>query len=217
MCFFNFSIILPLKRDTMHTPNFFKHVVPIELTDPLSAVLGTFEEGKLHINYVDVVKGSGHSCPTVAGAYLMSYHALKALFPEGSAVRGKISVQFSQDLEEGTTGVVSTVISYITGATDKSGFKGLNGSFVRHGLMSFKQDVPSIRFTRTDSKKSVDVFYDPNSVPVDPRQAELMKSIFSGKASIEEKEAFARVWQERVKSIIIDNFDNNKLIWIKEV
>lgn len=201
----------------MHTPNFFKHVVPIELTDPLSAVLGTFEEGKLHINYVDVVKGSGHSCPTVAGAYLMSYHALKALFPEGSAVRGKISVQFSQDLEEGTTGVVSTVISYITGATDKSGFKGLNGSFVRHGLMSFKQDVPSIRFTRTDSKKSVDVFYDPNSVPVDPRQAELMKSIFSGKASIEEKEAFARVWQERVKSIIIDNFDNNKLIWIKEV
>lgn len=201
----------------MKYPEFFNALPTIELIDPLSSMLGTFEEGKLSISYLDLVKGSGHSCPTVAGAYLMSYHALKALFPDGPAIRGNISVKFSQDLEEGTTGVVSNLISYITGATDKSGFKGLNGNFVRHGLMDFNQDIPAIRFSRTDNDRSVDVFYDPNSVSADPKQIQLMKIILTGKASSEEKIEFGELWQERVKKILVDNFDNKKIIRIEEV
>lgn len=201
----------------MNYPDFFNKVPNIELTDPLSAVLETFEKGEFHISYLDVVKGSGHSCPTVAGAYLMSYHALKALFPEGPALRGSIKVEFHEKMEEGTTGVVSNAISYITGATDKSGFKGLNGKFARHSLMSFNLPIPSVRFSRTDTNKSVDVFYDPSPVQADPKQMVLMKMIMQDKASQEEKQEFGKLWQERVKSILIDNFSNPDVISVRSV
>jgi len=142
----------------MTYPDFFDAIPAIELRDPLSAVLGTFAKGEVEISYLEVVKGAGHSCPTVGGAYLMTYHALKTLFPEGRALRGSIDVKLADDLEEGTTGVVANVISYITGATDKSGFKGLGGNFARHSLMAYNQDVQNIRFTRVDTGDSVDVF-----------------------------------------------------------
>ena len=201
----------------MNYPAFFDNIPDIRLNDPLSSLLGTFDNGDLTISYLDVIKGSGHSCPTVAGAYLLCYHALRALYPQGVAVRGNISVQFMQEMEEGTTGVVSNVISYITGATDKSGFKGLGGNFIRHSLMAFDQKVPSVRFTRTDTQESVDVFYTPDSIPVDPRQISLMQAIKQGKAGTEEKKEVGRLWQERVKSIMIDNFDNPQIICIKSV
>lgn len=201
----------------MKYPEFFDTLPAIALTDPLSDILGTFEDGAIVFSYLDVVKGSGHSCPTVAGAYLISYHAIKSLYPQGLGVRGDISVQFAQDLEEGTTGVVSNVIAYITGATDKSGFKGLNGKFARHGLIHFKQDVPSIRFSRTDTNKSVDIFYDPSSIPPDPRQMQLMPTILAGKAGIEEKKEFGTLWQERVKKILVDNFQNAAVIRVVDV
>ncbi|PHR57536.1 MAG: hypothetical protein COA44_05725 [Arcobacter sp.] len=201
----------------MNYPNFFDTIPSINLQDPLSAILGTFEKGELEISYLDVIKGSGHSCPTVSGAYLMTFHALKALFPEGVALRGSIKVDFKEDMQEGTTGVVSNVISYITGATDKSGFKGLNGKFARHSLMSFNQDLPSLRFTRTDTNKSVDVFYDPTSIKVEPRQMQLMKAIMQGSASQEEKQEFGELWQDRVKRILVDNFNNVDIIRVIEV
>lgn len=201
----------------MNYPDFFKNIPNIELSDPLSALLGTFEKGEISISYLDLVKGSGHSCPTVAGAYLMSHHALKALFPEGKALRGSIKVDFKEDMQEGTTGVVSNVISYITGATDKSGFKGLNGNFARHSLMHFNQDISSVRFTRTDTNKSLDVFYDPSSIKVEPKQMQLMKTIMQEKATQEEKKEFGRLWQDRVKRILVDNFDNVDIIRAKEL
>jgi len=201
----------------MNYPAFFDDIPIIRLHDPLSAMLGTFEQGELTISYLDVLKGSGHSCPTVAGAYLMCNHALKALYPQGLAVRGDISVQFTQKMEEGVTGVVSNVISYITGATDKSGFKGLGGNFIRHSLMAFDQEVPSVRFTRTDTQESVDLFYEPNAVEADPRQTVLMQAIMQGNATMEQKKEFGRLWQERVKRIMINNFDNPKLIRVETV
>ncbi len=201
----------------MNYPDFFNTIPDIRLNDPLSDLLGTFENGELTISYLDVCKGSGHSCPTVAGAYLMCYHALRALYPQGSAVRGKISVHFAAKMEEGVTGVVSNVISYITGATDKSGFKGLNGNFIRHSLMAFEQKTPSVRFTRTDTQESLDVYYTPDIIGTDPRQMPLMQAIMQNRASDEEKKEFGRLWQKRVKSIMIENFDNPQLIRIEPV
>jgi len=185
----------------MTYPDFFTKIPEIQLNDPLSEFLGTFEKGRLNISYLDVVKGSGHSCPTVAGAYLMAYHGLKELFPEGDATRGNIKVQFKEALEEGTTGVVSNVIAYITGATDTSGFKGINGKFARHDLMSFNQAIDSLRFTRTDTKKSIDIFYDPSSIKADAKQMQLMQAMMQGVASKEEKIEFGKLWQDRVKRI----------------
>jgi hypothetical protein len=177
----------------MKYPEFYDSVASIALTDPLAKVLGAFENGEYEISYIEVVKAAGHSCPTVAGAYLMTEAALKTLYPEQRAVRGTIKVEFAEDLEEGVAGVIGNVISQITGATDKSGFKGLGGNFARHSLMHFNADIQSsARFTRVDNGKSVDVIYNPSSVPADPQMMSCMQS---------DIEKFAELWQDRVKRI----------------
>ncbi|NPA59758.1 MAG: hypothetical protein GXO30_04760 [Epsilonproteobacteria bacterium] len=198
----------------MSYPNFFNEVKSIEVQDQLSALLGGFR-GPYEISYIEVVKSAGHSCPTVAGAYLMAQVALKALYPDTPAVRGDIRVEFSEDLEDGVAGVIANVITQITGATDKSGFKGLGGKFARHSLMDFNADITSsARFTRVDNAKSIDVFYNPSSIAPDPSMQPLMQKMMQGMASNEEIKAFGDVWQDRVKRIF-ENIDT--VIKTKEV
>ena len=120
----------------MNYPQFFDRVETITLLDPLSRVLGSFTDGKITFTYKEIVKLAGHSCPTVGGAYLMTVRALEVLYPEGLPVRGHIKVAFKEDEQDGVAGVIANVISDITGATETSGFKGLNGNFARHSLMS---------------------------------------------------------------------------------
>ncbi len=187
----------------MNYPKFFDEIEPIKLQDPLADVLGAFENGAYTISYLEVVKGAGHSCPTVAGAYLMTQYALKELYGDNPAIRGDIEVYFKESLEEGVAGVIGNVISYITGATDKSGFKGLGGKFARHSLMHFGSDIgeASARFCAKSSGKCIDVIYNPSSIPADPSMQPLMQRIMQGAASKEEKERFGALWQERVAKI----------------
>jgi hypothetical protein len=186
----------------MSYPKFFDSVETIKVVDPLANVLGAFEIGKYEFNYIDVVKSAGHSCPTVAGAYLITLEALKALYPGELAARGNIHVKFKEPLEEGVAGVISNVVSQITGATEKSGFKGLAGKFARHSLMNFNANITSsARFTRVDTGKSVDVFYDPSSVMPKPSMQTLMQKMMSGQAQPAEIKEFGEVWQDRVKRI----------------
>jgi len=174
-------------------PDFFDNIEPIELQDPLADILGVCEHGEYNISYMEVVKGAGHSCPTVAGAYLMTQAALHALYPDERAVRGNIDVSFAESLEEGVAGVIANVVTYITGATDKSGFKGLGGKFARHSLMHFHADIQSsARFTRKDTGKTIDVTYNPSSIPADPQMMEMMQR---------DVEKFGQMWQDRVKRI----------------
>ncbi len=197
-------------------PKFFRKVPMIVTYDPLAEFLGTFDDGIIKIMYVQIVKSAGHSCPTVAGAFAISYHALKALYGEELPVRGEIKVEFRDDLEDGVIGVIANVISNITGATDKSGFKGIGGKFVRHSLMSFNAPIKSmVRFTRIDTGKSVDVDYDSSIAPANPKQKELTPKMLQGKAMHEEKKLFGELWQERVKKILIDKFD--EAVSVKEV
>jgi len=191
----------------MSYPKFFDDVASIEVVDPIATVLGAFENGAYEISYVDVVKSAGHSCPTVAGAYLITSEAMKVLYPNERVIRGDVDVMFKEELEDGVAGVIGNVISHITGATDKSGFKGLGGKFARHSLMHFNADInSSARFTRVSNGKSVDVNYNPNSVPADPQMMPLMQKILSGGASADEKKRFGELWQERVKRIF-ENVD----------
>ncbi len=200
----------------MNYPEFFSEVRTIKMSDPLSAVLGTFEGGELEFTYLDVVKAAGHSCPTVGGAYLMTSKALEALYPESLPVRGMIKVAFKEPLEEGVAGVIGNVITQITGATDKSGFKGLGGKFARHSLMQHGSDInSSARFTRVDTGTCVDAFYDPSSVGGSPKQSALMQKIMQGTATVEEKKEFGSLWQDRVRRILIENADNEDVITIK--
>jgi len=193
----------------MKYPSFFDTVESIKVLDPLSNVLGAFEMGKYEFNYLDVVKSAGHSCPTVAGAYLITAEALKALYPGELAVRGNIKVEFKEELDEGVVGVISNVVSQITGATDKSGFKGLSGRFARHSLMYFNENINSSgRFTRVDTGKSVDIFYDPSSIMPDPNLQPLMQKIMAGQAKPNEIKEFGELWQDRVKRI----FENSSTV-----
>ena len=191
----------------MSYPKFFDTIETIKVKDPLSQVLGAFEAGEYEFNYLDVVKSAGHSCPTVAGAYIITLEALKALYGENRAVRGNIKVEFEESLEEGVAGVIGNVISQITGATDKSGFKGLKGQFSRHSLMFFNASISSsARFTRVDTGESVDVTYNPDSVKPNPNMMQLMQKLTSGEASQEETKEFGQLWQERVQRIF-ENID----------
>jgi hypothetical protein len=193
----------------MKTPSFFDAVVQIEMIDPLANVLGTFEEGKVTFTYLDVVKAAGHSCPTVGGAYIMTYHALKALYKDELPVRGMIDVSFKESLDDGVAGVIGNVVTHITGASDKSGFKGLNNKFARHSLMHFDCDITSsARFKRVDSGEMVDLFYDPSKVLPDPKMQPLMQLIMQNKASKEEIKEFGNLWQERVRKIIVENLES---------
>ena len=85
----------------MQTPSFFNDAPTIEMTDPLADFLGAITDGQITYNYVDAVKLAGHSCPTVAGAYLMTKLALAHLYGEEAPVRGNIQVEMSDavDLE----------------------------------------------------------------------------------------------------------------------
>ena len=199
----------------MSYPKFFDDVAPIAVVDPIAAVLGAFENGEYEISYVDVVKSAGHSCPTVAGAYLIAREAMKVLYPNERVIRGDVDVAFKEELEDGVAGVIGNVVSHITGATDKSGFKGLGGKFARHSLMHFHADInSSARFTRVSNGKSVDVNYNPNSIPADPQMMPLMQKILSGGASADEKKRFGELWQDRVKRIF-ENVD--KVITVTEI
>jgi len=191
----------------MSYPKFYDAVESIKVVDPLSGALGAFENGMYEFNYLDVVKSAGHSCPTVAGAYIITQAALNALYPNERAVRGNIKVEFEEAMEDGVAGVIGNVVSQITGATDKSGFKGLAGKFARHSLMSFNSGVDaSGRFTRVDSGKSVEVTYNPSSIMPNPAMQPLMQKMMQGAASSDELQEFGRLWQDRVQRIF-ENLD----------
>ncbi|MEA3554788.1 MAG: FmdE family protein [Campylobacterota bacterium] len=198
----------------MKYPNFFNTIETIKLTDDLSNFLGTFENGIIEFNYLDIVKNAGHSCPTVAGAYLMALEGLKALYPDDKLPsRGNIFVSFKEDSYDGVAGVIANVFTQITGATETLGFKGINGNFVRHDLMKFNDNISSsVKLQRLDNGSCVEVIYNPSSIQANPLQQELMKKIMQEIATKEEKISFGKLWQERVENIFA-NID--KVITIK--
>ena len=117
----------------MNHPAFFDAVPTIRLRDPLAEFLGATTDGVLEYGYLDAVKLAGHSCPTVASAYWMTYRALRALYPDSLPERGNIRVEFSKAFAEGTTGVIANIVGLLTGAAGEGGFKGIGGRFDRRG------------------------------------------------------------------------------------
>ena len=191
----------------MNYPTFFDTLPTITLKDPLSNFLGSFADGIVEFSYLDIVKSAGHSCPTVAGAYISTLKGIETLYEDEMPIRGNISVAFRDDVAKGVTGVISNVVTQITGATEVTGFKGLNGNFARHSLMEFNAKIDGeILFTRLDTGASVLVNYDPSSIGADPKMQELMGKMMKGVATADEKLEFGKVWQQRV-SDIFDNID----------
>mgnify|MGYP005852756517 CR=1 FL=1 len=184
-------------------PAYIDTIQSITLLDPLSEFLGVFEDGEVTFTYLDIVKNAGHSCPTVAGAYMMALYGLKRLYKESIPVRGEIVVSFSTELSEGVTGVVANVMTHITGATQNSGFKGIQGNFSRVGLMHFSEDFKAdVKLTRVDTQESILVTYDATLVPPEKEQMMLMRKIIQKNATPDEKALFKEMWQRRVEKIL---------------
>lgn len=201
----------------MSYPAFYDAVARISVYDPLAELLGAADHGRIEYGYVDAVKLAGHSCPTVAGAYLMTLQALARLYPDGTPVRGGVRVAFGTAQSDGVTGVIAAVAGLLTGAAGEGGFQGLAGRFSRRSLLAFAvEDTPHIRFTRLDTGAGVTAAYHPEVVPAPPGLQGLMPPVLAGTASETERTEFGRLWQMRVKRILIDHRDDPALIEWRE-
>lgn len=201
----------------MSYPEFFAAVPRLTLHDPLAELLGAAENGLIEYGYTDAVKLAGHSCPTVAGAYLMTFKALEKLYPDGTPVRGDVRVEFGTPQAEGVTGVIAAVTGLLTGAAGEGGFKGLAGRFDRRDLLAFTAgNATEVHFTRLDTGARVAVTYHPGAVSAPPELQALMPKLLAGAASPAEKTEFAHLWQRRVKRILIDHFDDPELVLCRD-
>ena len=156
----------------MGHPVFFDAVPKISLYDPLAEFLGAAEDGILQYGYFDAVRLAGHSCPTVASGYWLTYKALASLYPDAMPERGDILVEFGQDSTSGVTGVIANVVSMLTGATADTGFKGIAGRFNRCDRLFFSVEMPGeMRFTRLDTNQAVTTAANLQRVPASPRMS----------------------------------------------
>jgi hypothetical protein len=193
----------------MQLPDFFDAAPRVALRDPLAAFLGAAHGGIFDYGYADVVKLAGHSCPTVASAFLLTRTALAALYPDKLPERGGVLVQLRGERLDGVNGVIANVVSLLTGATEDTGFKGIGGRFDRRQRLFFAADIPGqIRFTRLDSAAFVDLSARLERVPADARLAPLMARSLSGAVTDEELGLFQALWQERVRALLLRHADD---------
>jgi len=143
----------------------------------------------------------------------MTLKALGSLYPDGIPERGGVRVEFGTPQTEGVTGVIAAVVGLLTGAAGEGGFKGLAGRFSRRDLLAFAAGNDAIiRFTRLDSGARVAVAYHPDAVPAPAELQDLMPKLLAGSASDTERTEFGRLWQMRVKRILIDHCDDPALV-----
>lgn len=197
----------------MQTPAFFEAVPAIVVVDPLAETLGAAEGGVIEYHYRDAVKLAGHSCPTVAGAWLMTRTALARLYRDGAPQRGGMRVELRQAVDEGVAGVIASVVGLITGAANEGGFKGLVDRFGRQGLLRFGVPMAGdVRFTRLDTGRSVEVAHRPQAVPRPAGLADLMRDALTPSSDDATRRRFAAAWQGWVQSILLDHADDPALI-----
>lgn len=199
-------------------PEFFAAAPAIRLRDPLAAFLGAAAGGVIEYGYADVVKLAGHSCPTVASAYLMTRAALRRLYPDDLPERGGVRVAMPQPAHEGVSGVMGNVISMLTGAAGEGGFHGIGGRFDRRELLVFGDGAAdAIVFRRLDNGAAVSAAAHPERVPGDPRVRELLPRCLAGTASEEQAALFGSLWQERVRRLLLEHADDPQVIVVEAV
>jgi hypothetical protein len=198
----------------MNYPAFFDDAPHIRVRDPLADFLGAAEGGVLEYSYTDAVRLAGHSCPTVAGSWLLARAALMALYPDETPVRGGVAVSMPAPADEGVTGVMAQVFTLVTGAASDNGFHGIGGQFVRHGLLEYANapGAGAIRCTRTDTGASVSVALDLSSVPPSPDARALMGAAMHPDATAAQRAAFGQAWQDRVRRLLLDHADDPAVV-----
>ena len=193
----------------MSFPDFFDAVPRIAVRDRLAQFLGACDDGVLEYRYVDAVRLAGHSCPTVAAAYLMTRAALRALHPDAMPERGGVRVEVAGLQADGVAGVIASVACLVTGAAGDGGFKGIGGQFDRRGLLAFGAAIDGqMRFTRTDTGAAASVSARLDRVPPDARIALLIPRCLAGIAQADEVALFRSLWQSRVRALLLEHADD---------
>lgn len=201
--------------------DFFDEVERIRLKDPLAYILGAQDEDEPFVfTYADAVKLAGHSCPAVSGAYKLTAKALKALYGDALPIRGEIRVVVKGGPRDLAYGPQGQVISLITGASGATGFKGLGGRYGRCDKLYY--DSKDMRFNafvfqREDTGAAVEVTYDPQVLPEDPRMGPLVPKVLRGVATKEEKDLFISLWQGKVRKILLEDENFPGLFTVTEL
>ncbi len=207
-------------RDTL------KRVKPIRFREPLAETLGALkEEGALDYHFIDVVKMSGHACPTVSAAYLCCQTALEKLYGDTIPVRGEIAVTVYGEPDEGVYGVMAQVFSFLTGAAAATGFKGLGHRFKRKGLLKFhseKVDLEALcfEFRRLDNGKAVLVRFYPQRIPFPEEKAKqlshLLQPVIWEAATEDEMKQFQGLWMEKVEHMLLKREGTERWLQLEE-
>ncbi|HGP7489398.1 hypothetical protein [Neisseria gonorrhoeae] len=202
-------------------PEFFDRAPTLTVQDPLAAFLGAAENGILTYRYADAVRLCGHSCPTVAGAYLMVIKGLKALYGEELPERGGIEAAMQGTRDEGTVGITASVVQLLTGAAPETGFGGIGmqGRFARRNLLSFGAGEinGTLTLRRKDNGKTVAVSLNAALQPFAPQMCDIMPKAVGGSASAKELERFGQLWQARVKAFLTESADDPQFVIVREL
>lgn len=203
----------------MEFPGFFAEAPTITLRDPLAQFLGASKFGMITYAYVDAVKLAGHSCPTVAGAYLMVRCGLQHLYGSEMPERGGIEAYLRGPRNQGTTGVVAAVVTLLTGAAPETGFGGIGarGRFARRDLLHFDATFDGVMaLRRIDTMQGVVLDLDTSVVPFAGEMQALLPQAVAGQADENEQARFAALWQARVEEMLIRHADDPALIRARE-
>ena len=205
------------RATSMQTPDFFELAPSIVMYDALAQTLGAMQDGLIEYRYLDAVKLAGHSCPTVAGAWLMTRAALARLYPGQTPHRGEVRVAMREPQDAGVVGVIASVAGLVTGAAGSGGFKGLTGRHGRRKLLTFGEPMRGeMRFTRLDNDQSVEVSHHPEAAP---RPAELraqMQAALAPESNSAQREAFVQSWQGWVRAMLVEHANDPALITIED-
>ena len=200
--------------------DYITEVPPIMMMDPYFEIFGQ-SQVPVPYYYETAVKLSGHSCGATSGAWTIAKKALETLYPNGEVpVRGQISVQAPGAEDEWFVGVFGEVITYITGASPKTGFIGAefgqtNDLFVRQNKMVYADEptgqMPPQRewiFTRLDTGAQVGIKFNLAVItPVaTPERQAMGKKMAAGEATPEEAADYYEYWNDRAK-FVFENQD----------
>ena len=186
-------------------------VPPIMMRDPFLELLGQTDK-PVPYTYEEAVKLAGHSCGAVAGAWIMTKKALAALYPGEIPERGKVAIEAPGAEDEWFIGVFGDVMTYITGASPKTGFPGgpFGKSYKRRDLLKYKDaaaNTPPPKmvwiFKRIDTGAQVSVSCNLSLVqpPATPERGKMAAKMADGKATPEEAGEWIEYWNARVKFI----------------
>jgi len=203
----------------MDFPDFFADAPTIALRDPLAAFLGASKEGVMTYSYADAVKLAGHSCPTVAGAYLMVLRGLEHLYGSDMPERGGVEVYLRDPPDHGTTGVVAAVATLLTGAAAETGFGGIGAGqrFSRRDLLHFDAPIAYLMgLRRCDNGRGVLLDLDASVVPPAGEMQQLFPRVLAEQADEAERTTFAGLWQTRVERMLMQHANDPALVQVHE-